>query len=268
MKNSKIKILAFGTLAALMAGGMMMTGCQQNDYMVFDESYSGIYFTEDSLHYSFSTLPIETRTYTEEIPVQIMGKPYDYDRVFAVVVEPSIYNETPLAGRQYDLKAEDLIVPAGEITGSIPLVILRDGLAGDDENGYTRYELRLRLVENNNFTPTLTQADQNVVVTFDNSIEKPSWYSEAVWISKCGEWAPIKLIKIMEYFHTTLKENAPSTYDKMVEDIGENWEDVTYGWPTDYNYTVKKYILIPCYEFFLQHPEYGVTDFPDPNNSN
>lgn len=257
-----IKINLLMTIAVL-----FITGCSQNDYLVFDEDYSGIYFTEDSLHYSFSTLPIETRTYTQKIPVKIMGKPYSHERIFGVEILPAKNNINPIKGQQYLLEEETLKIEADSITGYIPLILLRDGLAGDDENGYTRYELRLKLVENNNFTPTLSESDQNVVVTFDNSIERPTWFSEEVWISKCGEWAPIKLIKIMEYFHTILKENAPSTYQKMVADIGENWEDVTYGWPTDYNYTVKKYILIPCYEYFISHPEHGITDFPNPNEN-
>ncbi|MCH5227369.1 MAG: DUF4843 domain-containing protein [Muribaculaceae bacterium] len=256
------KIMGAGALGLMLAVGT--SSCQQNDYLVFDQDYSGIYFTEDSLHYSFSTLPIETRTYTQEIPVQIMGKPYDYDRTFSVEVQPSIYNETPQAGKQYLLDPTTIIIPKNEIEGYIPLVLLRDGLAGDEESGYTRYEIRLRLIPDNNFTPTLSEIEQNVVVTFDNSIEKPKWYNEGVWIQNCGEWAPIKLIKVMEHFHTTLKENAPSTYSKMVDDIGENWENVTYGWPNDYKYTVKKYILIPCYEYFQQHPEHGITDFPNP----
>lgn len=247
--------------------GLMTIGCNQNDYLMFDEDYSGIYFTEDSIHYSFSTMPIEIKTYTQKIPVKIMGMPYDHDRIFTVEILPAKNNENPSEGKQYLLESDKLIIEADSINGNIPLVLLRDGLDGDDETGYTRYELRLRLITNSNFTPTLSETDQNVVVTFDNSIDKPSWFNEDVWISKCGEWAPIKLIKIMEYFHTTLKENAPSTYQKMVSDIGENWENVTYGWPTDYNYTVKKYILIPCYEYFLAHPEHGIKDFPNPKEN-
>ena len=180
---------------------------------------------------------------------------------------PAKEHTLPVAGEQYRINADGLVIKADSITGYIPVELLRDGLEGSDEAGYTRYELRIRLVANDNFMPTLTDADQRVVLTFDNAIEKPSWYNEAVWISKCGEWHPLKLIKLMEYFHTTLKEGVPATYDKMVSDIGENWEKVQYGWPTDYNYTVRKYILTPTYEYFLAHPEHGITDFPNPNDA-
>lgn len=242
-----------------------LAGCNDENYLIFDNSFSGLYFTEDSIHYSFGILPIEQRSHIQEIPVQIMGEPCDHDRLFTVEVLPSQEHRQPREGEQYRINPGHLVIPADSIAGYIPLELLRDGLEGDDESGYTRYELRLRLVANENFTPTLTDADQKVVVTFDNAIEKPSWYSEAVWQSRCGEWHPLKLIKLMEYFHTTLKESVPSTYNKMVDDIGENWEKVQYGWPTDYNYTVRKYILTPAYEYFLNHPELGITDFPNPN---
>lgn len=261
MKHYKIlqNIAIAGTLF------IASTACNQDNYLSYDEGYHGIYFTEEEMHYSFGTLPIERRAYTLEVPVKIMGPVSDTDRLFKVEILPAQEFTDPVEGKQYEMPPETLLIEAGAIEGIIPLILLRDGLEGSDDTGYTKYELRLRLVANDNFVPTLGEKEQNIIVTFDNAVDKPDWYREDVWNSKCGLWAPIKLIKIMEFFNTTLKEQAPTTYEKMVADIGENWENVTYGWPTDYNYSVKKYILIPCYEFFLSHPEYGVTDFPDPN---
>ena len=253
-------------LYVVVAAVVGLASCNDENYLIYDKDFAGLYFTEDSIHYSFGTLPIEKRSYTQKIPIDIMGEPYGHDRAFAIEVLPAKEHTLPVAGEQYRINADSLVIKADSITGYIPVELLRDGLEGSDEAGYTRYELRIRLVANGNFTPTLTDADQRVVLTFDNAIEKPSWYSEAVWISRCGEWHPLKLIKLMEYFHTTLKESVPTTYDKMVSDIGENWEKVQYGWPTDYNYTVRKYILTPTYEYFLAHPEHGITDFPNPND--
>ena len=254
-------------IGGLLFSTMILVGssCNNENYLVFDEDYSGIYFTEDSIHYSFGTLPIEKREYIQEIPVKIMGAPHSKDRLFEIEVVPSKNNTTPQKDLQYSIESSQLLIKADSINGVIPVVLLRDGLEGDDQHGYTRYELRLKLIENNNFTPTLSEADNNVVITFDNSIDKPSWYNESVWLEKCGEWHPLKLIKLMEFFHTVLKEEAPSTYQKMVADIGENWEKVQFGWPTDYNYTIKKYILIPEFEYFKSHPEHGISDFPNPN---
>lgn len=259
----KIKRLILASLIVI-GSGIIAFSCNDENYLIFDENYSGIYFTEDSIHYSFGILPLENRFYIQEIPVKIMGVPESRDRIFAVEILPSIENTNPREGIQYEMESSSLIIPADSIIGTIPLKLLRDGLAGSEEEGYTRYELRLRLIRNENFVPTLSDKENNIVITFDNSVEKPSWFDESLWISKCGEWHPLKLIKLMEFFHTILKEKAPSTYQKMVADIGENWEKVEYGWPTDYNYTVKKYMLIPCYEYFRDHPEHGITDFPNP----
>lgn len=263
---NKIKKYKYHLLSlSVLAGIMMLSSCSENDYMKFDQNYSGLYLTEDSVHYSFGTMPLETRTYTVRIPVKIMGATSNVARTFSIaVLEPKEY-EKPEEGLQYTIDSGELLIMPDSINGFIPVKLLRDGLAGDDDNGFTRYELRLKLTRNENFQPTLSEAEQNVVLTFDNAISKPSWYNEGVWISHCGEWNSLKLIKIMEFFHTVLKDSAPTIYDKMVADIGENWEKVQYGWPSDYNYAVRKYILTPCYEYFLEHPEHGISDFPDPN---
>ena len=50
----------------------------------------------------------------------------------------------------------------------------------------------------------------------------------------------------------------------MVEAYGENLEHIPYGWPSDFSYTVIKYIMNPMYEYFQAHPELGITDFPKP----
>lgn len=267
MRNKTFKhlkaILGFFALSTL----ILNNSCKETDYMTFDEDYSGIYFLKDSMHYSFGITPIEKRIHTHLVPLQILGKPASADREFNVIILDATGNKEALEGVQFQLP-EKMYVLADSINAYLPIEILRDGLAGDDNTGYTKYELRLQLVENNEFVPTLSPADQQVVVTFDNAVERPEWYNtdgEKTWIiTRFGEWHPVKLIKFVEYFHTNLKENAPSTYNKMVETYGENLEHIPYGWPSDFSYTVIKYIMNPMYEYFLAHPELGITDFPKP----
>lgn len=261
-KHLPLAVVIFAA-SALITG----SGCSETDYMTFDEEYSGIYFLKDSMHYSFSITPIETRTHTHIVPLQILGKPTSAEREFKVITVPATGNTAAQEGVQYTIP-EKLYVLADSINAYLPIEMLRDGLAGDDATGYTKYELRLQLVESSDFVPTLSSAEQTVVVTFDNSIEHPEWYDykgDKTWnVTRFGEWHPVKLIKFVEYFHTNLKENAPSTYKKMVADYGENLEHIPYGWPSDYSYTVIKYIMNPMYEYFQAHPELGITDFPKP----
>lgn len=254
----------YAYVAAGLVAATGLSACQETDYMTFDNNYNGIYFTTDSIHYSFGILPLDRTEYTRDIPVKLMGAPADHDRNFSIEILAAKDNAMPMEGVQYRIEAKNVLIKADSISGNIPVTLLRNGLEGDDENGYTRYELRIRLVSDKNFTPTLSEKDQNVVLTFDNAVEKPDWVRDDLWRTRCGEWHPIKLIKLLEFFHTNMAEQVPSIYEKMVEDVGENWERTQYGWPTDYNYSIRKYILAPEYEYFKQHPEHGITDFPDP----
>ena len=267
MKTLYNKLIKITTCILALSALITHNSCKENDYLQFDEDYCGIYFLKDSMHYSFSITPIETRTHIHQIPLQILGKPESIDREFKVITIATTGNEKAVEGVHYNLP-EKLTVPADSIHAYLPLELLRDNLAGDDANGYTKYELRLQLIETDDFVPTLSEKDQKIVVTFDNSIERPEWLDadgEKTWsITRFGTWHPIKLIKFVEYFHTNLKENAPSTYKKMVADYGENLEHIPYGWPSDYSYTVIKYIMTPMYDYFQEHPELGITDFPKP----
>lgn len=267
MRAKKFNPLYIAAVLIASSAILVNTGCSETDYLIYDEEYNGIYFMKDSMHYSFSITPIETRTHTHVVPLRIMGKPVASDRQFSVSVIPATGNVAAQEGVQYRLPST-MTVLADSINAYLPIEILRDGLAGDDDSGYTKYELRLRLEESADFVPSLSPADREVVVTFDNAIERPEWYDykgDKTWnVTRFGEWHPVKLIKFVEYFHTNLKENAPSTYDKMVVAYGENLEHIPYGWPSDYSYTVIKYIMNPMYEYFQAHPELGITDFPKP----
>ena len=67
----------------------------------------------------------------------------------------------------------------------------------------------------------------------------------------------------MEYFRA-MEESHPATYKAIVTAYGPNLEKVQNGWVWEFDVSVKKYILIPMYAFFEEHPEYNV-EMPDPN---
>ena len=60
-------------MALVLPSLMLFTACDNEDYMRFDLSHSGIYFTKDTLNYSFSVTPVGIREYTYNIPVKVMG---------------------------------------------------------------------------------------------------------------------------------------------------------------------------------------------------
>lgn len=261
-------------IASLMvvATAMFTVSCEETDYMRFNTSDSGIYFTKDTLDYSFGVTPMEIRTYTYNIPVRVLGGVSEKDRTIAYeVIEDSTFAEE---GVQYRIVSS--MIPAGEIDGYISVELLRDGLTGTHIEGYTHYRLGLRLAENREFTPTLDEAHQIRVLHFDNAIEQPDWKNskgEKIWsVGELGVWHPLKFIKMVEYFHA-IEDILPDTYANMVKAYGENLEHIPYGNPHLYRTIFNKYIYHPMYLYFSdpanrdaileEHPDFPF-DFPNP----
>lgn len=266
-RMTKYAIMAF-VLPAL----LFLTACNDEDYMRFDLSHSGIYFTKDTLNYSFSVTPVEVREYTYEIPVKVMGGLSSGKREIGYEVVPD--STTAVDGVHYTI-GEACIMP-GEIEGVIPVTVYRDELKGNYIDGYEKYTLCLQLVENEHFAPTLDSLSQVRMFRFDNSVDQPEWYNafgEKVWQKKyLGEWHPLKFIKMVEYYHA-VEEILPETYGKMVSLYGENLEHIPFGDPYQYRTIFVKYIYAKMYEFFenpanregilKEFPDFPF-DFPDP----
>lgn len=69
--------------------GMGLISCNEQDYKLFDSSRTGIYFTEDSVVYSFGVTKLEVTSYEMKLPMKIMGAPVKEVRSFKVeVVQP------------------------------------------------------------------------------------------------------------------------------------------------------------------------------------
>lgn len=268
MKNIINKALTPLSLAAI----MLLAACQETDYMRFDTSDSGVYFTKDTLTYSFGVTPMEIRTYTYDIPVKVLGGLSDKDREIGYEIIEDSTSSTE--GEQYRILSA--VIPAGKTDGDISVEILRDGLYGSHIEGYTRYKLGIRLVANDEFTPTLSEAHQVRVLCFDNSIDQPSWTNskgEKIWsIGELGVWHPLKFIKMVEYFHA-IEEILPDTYAAMVVAYGENLEHIPYGNPHQYRTVFNKYIYHKMYLYFSdpanrdaileEYPDFPF-DFPNP----
>ena len=269
----KIKTIIKRTmLVAVLPAVALIVSCDDDNYMKFDLENSGIYFTKDTLNYSFSVTPVEIKTHTYNIPVQVMGGISKVKRTIGYYIDPdSTFAEE---GVQYTI-GEACIMP-DSIVGYIPVTIYRDKLAGNYPD-YTRYKLCIRLMPNDYFTPTLDSLHQVRMFGFDNSVDQPEWYNargEKVWQTKyLGEWHPLKFIKMVEFFHA-IKDVQPETYKKMVQLYGENLEHIEYGDPYQYRTVFKKYIYAPMYEYFndpanmdyilSEFPDFPF-DFPDPN---
>ena len=61
---------------------VLLTACKDDNYLKYDISYSGIYFTKDTLKYSFSVTPVEINSYEFKVPFKIMGALHFLQRFF------------------------------------------------------------------------------------------------------------------------------------------------------------------------------------------
>ena len=241
----------------------LMAGCG-NDYMEYDSSLRGIYFTRDTLEYSFGVTPVEIQTHVLKVPFRTMGIVTQTDR--AVSFEIVTDSTTATEGVQFTLG--EAVIEAGQTEGYIPVTLLRSGLEGTYATGYHRYRLGLRLRANENFTPTLNSRDQLRVVCFDNAVEQPSWLgrdNEKIWPAySLGQWHPYKLIKMVELFHG-LEATMPETYQRIADLYGENLESIPYGDPYIFKTIFNKYIFKPMYDYFSNpaNRDAIMTAYPD-----
>ncbi len=242
----------YKTLAAVILPATMLFSSCNEEYLVFDTSNPGIYFTKETLNYSFGVTPVEVKRYTYKVPVRIMAGLSKVKRPIGYVVNPDL--TTAVEGLHYEFG--EAVIEPDSINGYIPVTFFRENLEGTYATGYTRYDLCLELVDNGHFAPTLDAAQHTRVLTFDNAIEQPEWYTahgNKKWPEAFGSWHPFTFIKIIEYFHE-LENILPETYEKIVNDFGENLENIPYGDYNAYAVIFRKYIIQPLYTF-INDPE-------------
>lgn len=237
---------------SLVAILLLAISCSE-DYELYDRDFTGVYFQEDSIYYSFGVTPIETRSFDLEVPVTIMGEPASVDRQFSVTVLAD--NSTAEEGVHYNIN-KDMIIPADSISGNVFITLLRDDLEEDD------FKIYLKLDSNDKFTPVYEEYKETLI-HFNNRVEPPTWKDwrgNPTWPdSKLGAWNPLTYIKFIELFRE-LEHIQPETYKAMVDAFGPDLKDVDSGWPWDYDYTMTKYVVTPLYKYFMEeHPEYGIT---------
>ncbi|MCQ2126572.1 MAG: DUF4843 domain-containing protein [Bacteroidaceae bacterium] len=277
-------------ISGAVLAALLSVSCSETDYMTYNPDDNGIYFSRDTLTFSFSVMSTDSTTHVLNVPVMIMGTLSDVDREFSFQIERQMPSDSIQKliyvpkdssfvwadnGVQYSIP-DHVTIPAGSIHGNIPVTVVRSRLEGNYTDGYTHYRLVLRLGENANFTPVLSEKDQVRVIQFDNAIEQPAWLDykgDKVWYEKeLGVWHPYKMIKMVEYYHA-LSEILPESYVKMVALYGENLENVPYGDFHVYKTIMRKYIYSPMYEHFndpanrdmilSMYPDFPF-DFPDP----
>uniref|UniRef100_A0AB33IX88 DUF4843 domain-containing protein n=2 Tax=unclassified Prevotella TaxID=2638335 RepID=A0AB33IX88_9BACT len=200
MKN-KITYLCVA-LAALMG----MSACSNIDY---DGEYSEdgyytspnqVYFyyanaNDTLLNYTFGPVSDTITSHRIDIPVRIAGKAMDRAQTFKVEVDAA---STAKAGVHYTALPATFTIAANEVTGNIPVELLRKNLSSTASEGI---KLVLRLVNSDDLGVRFGSSNK-VTITFDNVLLRPN----AVWdfmesYLGIGPYTTAKYRKLLEYYN-------------------------------------------------------------------
>ena len=69
-------------------GVLCFASCSETEYLKFDASHNGVYFTQEKLKYSFSVTADSIRSYLFKMPIQILGRTSSVEREVAYSVTP------------------------------------------------------------------------------------------------------------------------------------------------------------------------------------
>ena len=210
--------------------GVWVSGCSENGDDGFYVNLYRVYFPLDSLHYAFGDKPVEMTRYTVKVPVQMLGEPAHTDMKVKVKVD---LTATTAMDDAYTAIPSEITIPKDSIVGYVPVEIIRENVMDERD---TVFRVVLQLETSSDFQLGVKEG-LRATVTFSNYLAEPVW-----WVGlKDIFWGPYQKEK----------------YQKMIE---------IWGGPItldDYSYKMVKLINVAkeMYEYFQEHPEYGM-EFP------
>lgn len=231
----------------------ILTACTR-DYLIFDnEAKTGIYFYGYNTDSTFRTGNGLEEWYTASLRVQILGAPKPVDRKIKVTIVDSL---TTVPSGEYEV-SDTCYIPANEVYGALTFRFSRP----QTENANRRI-LCLTLDENNEFRPVMTSR-LRVILTVDK-LRIPSWWYFGV-NDLFGPWSEKMHILYFKFYHAVKETNSYIWYKVFVPNLGSNMEKAR---SISYNMKplLKKYVLIPLYDYMEAHPEEGENTIPDPRN--
>jgi hypothetical protein len=191
------------------------------------DNASRIYFTEDSIDFSFGT-HLEDFVVLK-IPVKLMGNTSKTDRSFKLRVNTEKSTSEELVNHEPLL--EQYLFPQSELTTEIDFKIYRTGITGEDFKTVV-----LELVENEDFKLGVKES-VSIKIKFNNFLEKPDWWYILEYYT--GGWHPAKYQKFIQIHGSPIVED--DIMDDFMGILGE-WKQV--------------------YEYFKENPQEGV-EFDD-----
>lgn len=257
-------------------------------WLMYDTDQTPVIYFQESLQThssSFTFLAVDTINVSPT--VYVMGEPSDHDRTFTVsyiqagdgdtlstgTVTYPVYTATP----GEDFTVGNLVIPAGEVSGKLPITIHRTPRML--EGCYLL--VGLKLAANEEFTPCAADSSSTQRILTpeyryyitDGEPACPTWWrygnSAPGWNFAWGKFYPQKFRKLLEFYHAT-EETAPTFFAYCVEHYGyyldaepdrELNNSMNNFWRTGSPYMASwaKYIAMPLYEYYSEwyaaHPD-------------
>lgn len=224
MRNS-IKNTFFAAIVCLIA----FTSCDENEYPVYDESYSAL-----NLWLGTTAAPVDSTTYNYSYTLEegsvtfyarVIGTLADYDRTF----ELEVYDgDTDLADGSYTL--EMYTIPAGE--SLVECKIIFDTSKLKDEEAFTESDghLYLRMAENEYFNVGAEEYT-NMIIVLKNYIAKPDNWDSATYPYRAisvyfGDYSKVKyqfMIQTLGLIDFKISYSQSATYNEETNTVSHNY---------------------------------------------
>ncbi|MCQ4872761.1 DUF4843 domain-containing protein [Butyricimonas paravirosa] len=257
MKTREIVKILKGVMAVWMAWCCL--SCDR-DYLRYDTNSKDVLYLigADSNYVSLNEgALVDTGTF--RIVVALMGMPEDHERSYKIEVVDS----STTAVKDVHYKFPDLIFPADTVQDYLYITLYRDR---DPELKNRPVELAFKLVSSDDFEIIpLNEYKTSVCHLFINyvAIEEPWWWwgvSDILGMyNKEVESKLIELYNQVEQTNPTIYE----IWDKACAGDFEQYGVYIFDSRNIDQIPVKKYLLFPLYNYFLEHPEPGV-EIPKP----
>ena len=247
---NKIKLLfPFGML---IGSGCFFTACH-TDYLAYEEPKDRVYFSRDlEVYNNYFTFPYweSGEQASKSQNFYVMGFPSEKDREVRVELVDSL--TTAIEGEDYTLEKK-FIIPAGEIQATLP--VIKWNRRKDEDTRPEILTVGVCITENENFMPTMGYI---VKLTYQKTeITEPKFWANSV----LGPFSPGLLYRFLDQY-ASLKTSAPEAYNLIYVYAGEHWQ--LDFWPNDIEFLIKKFIMVPLYNYYQANPEPGVM-IPNPN---
>lgn len=209
----------------------LFAGCDENGDRGYYEDMDRIYFVKDSIICRLGEMQMGVETYTVQVPLKVLGRPWSENRMFKVNVNRKL---TTAPEHIYTSLSSEFVVMKDSVNACIPIELLRDRI---DPMVDTVYQIVLDLEVNDTFGFGVQEKLQSKVV-FSNYLQEPDWWYALEFVY-WGAYRPEKYQKMMEFW------GGPISFEE---------------------YTSRMIQVVLCgkkmYDYFKLHPEFGM-EFPE-----